>query len=56
MLSHPATTKERWQAVSWVLALIAVFVVTLSIIMMNGGGEDASPIDPDSLPAAQAPE
>jgi hypothetical protein len=56
MVSHPASMKERWQAVSWMLALIAVLVAALSVIMLNGGGEDASPIDADTLPAAQAPE
>jgi hypothetical protein len=47
--ARPATAKERWQAVSWVVALIAVFVVTLSIILNNTGDSNQAE-SPEAAP------
>jgi hypothetical protein len=49
--ARPATAKERWQAISWVVALIAVFLVTLSIILNNTGSSNQAE-SPDASPGA----
>jgi hypothetical protein len=50
-LPHTVTTRERVQAVSWVVALIAVFVLTLSVIFLNNA-EDHNQMEPEAPEAA----
>lgn len=53
-LARPATARQRWQAISWVVALIAVFVVTLSIILNNtNSSNQAESAEPSPAPGPE---